>query len=195
MTVQTIADHTSSSSIIVSGEKDVIEFVGKHHFKVGDKVYYLNNEIEGVDAESFEIYESSPSLGWMEIFSHDDTNLYARGELIEGADWETFDSFPDTGWYYWDKDWIYSQHGERFEASDVETFELVFGHHYAKDKNNVYVLGEIIAGADPETFVYDGYGQCSYDAEKYFTSAFGESYPYYFVEVSYDLWKVNCPSE
>lgn len=93
---------------------------------------------------------------------------YYDGEVIEGADGDTFEIVPGGERFARDKDRIYYS-GEFIGAEiiDADSF-VVLGERYAKDKNFVYYLNEnieegsrlalleIIEKADPDTFVIAG---------------------------------------
>jgi len=167
---------------------NIPQFFGKHHFSVGDKVYYLNMEITGAELASFEVYKDNSKFVWMQKYSHDSNFLYRGSKLVEGADLETFDYWPQTTWYYRDKDHIISTEGEVIMNSDPDSFYLLDNNLYGKDKNNVYLYGEIVENADPETFE-ENHG-CAYDAEKYFMDVL-EGYFTKYEEVTLEEWETK----
>jgi len=186
-----VAD-TLAILIVPNPDNYNIEFMGKHHFKRGDKIYYLNNQVEGVDVKSFEVYMSDDSLSWLQKFSRDVDHVYVRGELIEGADPDTFTGNESGGWYYQDKNYVYNHEGDRLEGEkDSFVFNFLGINTYAKSDTHVYFHGYAIEGADPETFA--GKSRCYYDAYSYFLPD-PESWSYMpdYMEVSEEEWLEEC---
>lgn len=48
--------------------------------------------------------------------------------------------------------WHY--YGREIKGADLETFEVFKGSEFAKDNDQVYVSGYVVAGADPKTFTF-----------------------------------------
>lgn len=92
------------------------------------------------------------------IFRLDDRVFY-MGELLQGADANTFDliSFP----YSKDKDDVFYKNTV-LPNSDPRTFKIL-SSKYAKDKNNVYEEGQIIKGYSPDEFRPDAWGRYPVD--------------------------------
>lgn len=170
-----------------SGEP--IEFIGKHHFTVGEKVYYLNNEIEEVDVESFDVYLEGEHLNWMQVYSRDAENLYYRGEVVEDADPDTF-AETSSSWYYVDETSVYSGDGVRAEGSDSQTFDIM-NNYYARDENHVYLYGYLVENADVDSFHHIDY-RCSFDDDTYFLSAMSEDFRTHAFEATEEEWMEVC---
>jgi len=135
---------------------EVIEPAGRGYSKDFNNVYlaiasYTDLTIEKIsdsDPTTFEILEKTG-------FSKDKNNVYHIGQIIQNADPETFEFIGNR--YTQDKNYIFfSFSGESniVENADRDTFEELpeDNNIYAKDKNYVYYMGEILEGEDPETF-------------------------------------------
>ncbi len=181
---------------VPNAEHDEVEFVGKNHFKVGEKVYYMNTEMEGVDVESFGVYMEEDGMKWLQRFSYDSENVYTKGELIEGSDPETFSEAAGTSWYYKDKNYVYSSEGERLGNLETFSFYVDNTNYYATSDTGVYLYGKLVEGADPETFVYTrddcNYIDSGYDANGYFLEDPDTGYYSDLVEVTEEEWLEVC---
>lgn len=122
--------------------------------------------IFNIDRQTYEILDSTGE------YSRDKKNVYYRTEIFNGADPETFSLIKYQGRtiYTKDKNHIFNNanvfsditgdYSEFTKTVDLSTFQLL-DEKYAKDKNNVYGLkGEIIEGADSETFKLREKGYC-----------------------------------
>ncbi len=81
--------------------------------------------------------------------------VYYKGELIEGADPETFEDLDCTGSYAKDKQFVYHVR-HILVGADSKTFECLDGG-YGKDETTVYFFGGKVEDAVSETFEYIDY--------------------------------------
>jgi len=176
---------------IPNEDDDEVSFIGKHHIMVGDRVFYLNNEIKEVDADSFAVYMQGTSFSWLQIYSHDDEHVYVRGEAVEGADPDSFGQLS-SGWYYTDDQYLFSNDGDNLGSkAGLETYVDNI-NFFAKTDAGVFIYGNELPGADPETFEYDSMTKCGKDSEKYFLPADSEDYYPEWREVTEEEWGIVC---
>ncbi len=83
---------------------------------------------------------------YLESISKD--NIYYKGKIWNGADYQTFEIIYN--YYSKDKDHIFFEDKVVYGA-DLKTFEII-NDYYAKDKNSVYLSGEKVKNANPKTF-------------------------------------------
>lgn len=103
----------------------------------GKSVYFdCDKKITGADPESF------VRVG--NLIGKDENNVWFRDALIVGADSKTFKQIKEGGEYYEDKTNVYyvDDKVNILKVVDRPTFQ-VLTRQYAKDKNNVYMAGEI----------------------------------------------------
>lgn len=116
-------------------------------------------EINDVDLNSLEIIDEAVVKDANNVFYCRQNNRSPKGQIIEGADPETFEVlYSKHSIYAKDKNNVYYK-----GSSDSNTLTVLKGansasfqflnSNYSKDKNNVYHEGEIIENADPDTFV------------------------------------------
>ena len=126
----TIADYDSFEAIDMYYARDKVQ------------VYYCDTILPGADPSSF------IKIGY-ELY-RDTKSVYYRGKKV--CDYTA--SFKDFLYnYITDGCQVYYlgyKVAKVLEGADVSTFEIMDG--YAKDKNHVYLHGEIVEGADPKTF-------------------------------------------
>ena len=96
--------------------------------------------------------------------------------IADNADPENFTTgykiTPDAVYWY----------GKKMEEADVGSFELLhFG--FAKDKNNVFFEGNIVYGADPQSFVETPVGDVNYYVDK--NGFFGDDDGQHYLTVPY----------
>lgn len=130
-------------------KRKILKINGKYIF-IGDKVFYLNMEIENVDVGSFEILS--------ENISKDKNNIYYRYYKLGDIDSKNFKILDR--YHFTDGKYIFyiSQDELGFESFhiirdvDIKTYKII-DKFYSKDKNNVFYEDSIIEGADPKNFV------------------------------------------
>ncbi len=131
--------------------------LGGGYYSDGEKIHLILSEGESgshtiltdVNLETFEVLSTK-------AYAKDDKHVYYFGNLIEGANPQTFKlvgcaySKDDVRVYQWEK---------VLEGADPATFALLdtkfldeFGCTYTKDKNYVYKHGKILPGENPKTF-------------------------------------------
>lgn len=157
-------DDLGAVLIVPNPDNEEVEFVGKHHFKHGDKVYFLIKEIEDVDADSFGLFDDG-LFGIIQRYSRDENNVYYEGVVVEDADPETFTS-TDSSYYYMDKNYVFSNLGLKLEGIESDNYEVV-NWYAVLGEDLVYMFGNLVEGMDPDTFVYISI-DCIRDAENYY---------------------------
>lgn len=111
-------------------------------------VFYKNSKIIEADSDSF--------IELINEWAKDQESVYRRGKIMKGLNPDKTNVFQG-GWvvddnYGW---WFNSDYTGQFKelgVIDEDTFEVIASGAYAKDKNKVYLFGEEILGADPESF-------------------------------------------
>jgi len=129
-------------------------------FSTDNNNVYVNNQLlPGADPKTFH----SIGLGY---FS-DATHVWYQEigiMLLTGVDPKTVNTNYNCN-YITDKNGAYYDYEKftKLEGSDSATFQEIPKTCYAKDKNQVYHLNQIITGADPATFVVIGNQEYSKD--------------------------------
>lgn len=130
--------------------------------KKGNNIYY-HNKIDGsnkkinVDIDTFKIFDCIKDSCNKRAYAKDKNNIYDGDDLIEEADPITFKPLnlfyakDEYNVYYVNECKGYAEY-KKIEDADPETFEVLCGSIYAKDKNNVYLKGKIILNVDSKTF-------------------------------------------
>jgi hypothetical protein len=126
-------------------EDTFFDYPGFNYTNDDTSVYYDGNLVEGADAETFEV------LNGYDI-GKDKNGVYYRDEIFMEADFDTLEEV--NSWYYKDKDHVYYSFNtfQVIPGADPDTFKANEMDVFATDKNNVYRWGEILEGADPETY-------------------------------------------
>ncbi len=117
--------------------------------KMKNDVYFGPEKINA-DYNTFEVFtflHYSYYPGYT-LFAKDKNNIYYKGKVWNGADYETFEIIYN--YYVKDKDHIFFEDKIVYGA-DLKTFEII-NDYYAKDKNSVYLKGEKVKNANPKTF-------------------------------------------
>lgn len=141
-------------NVYVSGEKidgiaDSESFIllgDSRYAKDSYNVYYDMDKLKQADPTSFFIEQN--------CFAQDKAHLYYCGELIEGADLNTFEEMGDG--YYKDKDFVFYKYDygrsiRRITGSDSESFKFI-ENGYTRDRNQIYYQGVTLEGVDIESF-------------------------------------------
>lgn len=125
-----------------------------------NRVYYYTTVVKDADPESFIVLE--------EWYVKDKNHVYnARNnhEIYKDYDATTFYVLGNC--FVKDKDGVYYEHNfskevTKIENTDPDSFEILWGTHYMKDRNQVYfyqekdygeIIIKILEDADPNTFV------------------------------------------
>ncbi|MCK4635671.1 MAG: DKNYY domain-containing protein, partial [Candidatus Moranbacteria bacterium] len=139
---------------------EVIDSQYHHYAKDKDHVYYTGKIIDGADQDSFEVLNYN--------YSRDKKHIYFYGQILDkNFHSSTFKVFNYS--YIEDKNGIYFYNSmnldEKFkkvEEVDTETFEVIIGEYddfglgnerFARDRNNIYYIGEKKDYIDVSTFV------------------------------------------
>jgi len=126
------------------------------------RVYYYDRVIEGADPESFEKLEK-----WYVKDKNHVYNAHKNHKIYEKYDASTFVILGN--WFVKDKGGVYYEHNISAEAikiekSDSDSFEILWGSDYLKDKNRVYYYQKresgkltikVLEDVDPDTFVVE----------------------------------------
>ena len=168
--------------VIEGADPATFEFLGSDLYgyqKDKNRVYSQGTVIEGVDPATFEYFPCPRADLRCNYFKDKDAvyfdSVLGINELTE-YDPVTFMIYSEGMAYMRNKDKIYYEMGdwEEIVEADAATFEIIevaecvgksfdeypmnlftycaFGSPFAKDKNYVYEDGEIVEGANPETF-------------------------------------------
>ncbi len=117
--------------------------------KMKNDVYFgsdkINADFNTFEALTFLHYSYYPGYT---LFAKDKDNIYYKGKIWNGADYQTFEIIYN--YYSKDKDHIFFEDKVVYGA-DLKTFEVI-NDYYAKDKNSVYLSGEKVKNANPKTF-------------------------------------------
>ena len=127
-----------------------------------NRVYHYNRVIEGADPASFEKLEK-----WYVKDKNHVYNAHNSHQIYENYDASTFVILGN--WFVKDKGGVYYEHNISAEAikienADPDSFEILWGTNYLKDKNQVYYYQErgygeltikVLEDVDPSTFVVD----------------------------------------
>ncbi|MFA6304739.1 MAG: DKNYY domain-containing protein [Patescibacteria group bacterium] len=178
---------TTDNNLDYALDKNFIYLHDKKLFNVSTLTVY--EKCRFVKDQDF-VYFYSSTEGWQainnadvqsfrqtneECYMNDNSNLYKTmgGGMGEndvviaqpGVDFETFEVIKDNNGeateYAKDKNFNYFK-VQKIEGSDVNSFKI-FNYSLAKDNNNIYSYGKILAGADATSFekkqgVLKGYG-------------------------------------
>lgn len=183
-------DEEEAVLIVPNPDGEEAVFKGKHHFKVGDKVYYLYMEINGVDAESFEVYINDARFEWGQNFSRDKNNVYFKEVLVEAADPDTLTP-SISSWYYEDKNFVYNHKGGKLEDIDSQNYETAANGYAILGDDKVYMFGNLVEGMNPDTFEFQSIN-CINDSDSYFLEENINSGEYTYNEVSQEEWLEEC---
>jgi hypothetical protein len=150
-----------------------------HKELFGDKVYYAYDSINPItnalnvqaideaDAKTFNIFQQK---GWAKDAKH----VFYAGELKPDIDSATFEVLnPTSGGYARDKQHVYLDNGQVLANALPESFEIINeGHYpiYARDKQQVYFEGTVIADAQPDSFKILSHGYARDKQHIYFNS-------------------------
>ncbi len=132
--------------VTVMSNQEGYELLGDYYVKVGSNIYHENEIVTDADADSFVV------LGWGNrllcqlegSYAKDKNYAYYSGEIIEGADPETFERTPRVG-YMEDKNALYA-FGEKvrndFVLCSTDLADLPEGQAFWKDKLEFNIEGE-----------------------------------------------------
>ncbi|MFZ4596553.1 MAG: DKNYY domain-containing protein, partial [Verrucomicrobiaceae bacterium] len=142
------------TQIADSGTFQVIQSL---YAKDAKQVYFGSAVLAGADPVSFQGIGGESGE-----FAKDAKHVYCQGQVVEGGDAATFQLLQYR--YAKDSRRAYYCYDNRIPplalaGSDAKTFEVIgpssHGFGYAKDAEQVYSGPNVIAGADPATFVVD----------------------------------------
>lgn len=138
---------------VVSKVTGPIEELNRHYLRMGNRIIARGNQRGPQVLDFEEIVELRQVNEQLLVING---HAYARGELFapEGLDVASLEAFPESYWYGRDKDSLYhiAYRFFRIEA-DRKSFELMEGlTMYGRDASSVYFEGELLEGADRETF-------------------------------------------
>ena len=120
---------------ILAIENGVYNDTDNKNIKIKNHLVYLNDSIvEGADTATFEV------ISW--DWQRDKKYYYRFGKKIEGIDRTTF-QLLDYG-YAKDKKYVYYE-GKILKGADAPSFFHIEGTQDARDNNNCYRWGEIVA--------------------------------------------------
>jgi hypothetical protein len=115
----------------------------KEYGKDSKHVYYMGEIIEGADPSTFHILN--------QYYSVDKKYVFHKKEIISDKA-VSFSFLLKTDRYASDGDFVYFQGLKKFKA---RYYEFVPGtQDYLRTENGVYYYGDLIAKADPESFVF-----------------------------------------
>lgn len=134
-------------NIVDGADSNTFEIILDPYAKDKNNVYCNGAKIENVDISTIDIFEVGGDHDYSLI--RDKNNIYSCLELISNDP----DNFVYIGSiYYMDRYNVYTiMDFANIEGADSGTFE-VFADNYAKDKNRVYMGGQVIKNADPASY-------------------------------------------
>jgi len=131
-------------------------------------VYYCN--------EKFASFSVSDTVGIQTVFGFKwlkaDGRLFFEGEPYYDTSIDVGSLEYMTDGYLKDKSrayfgYMYKDVLTPIRGADIESFKPLGEHsHYAKDKSRIYYEGEVVEGANPQTFYYDRDKDYAYDGKK-----------------------------
>jgi hypothetical protein len=136
--------HAYYEGVIIDGA-DVETFgpIDDHYSVDIKKAYVSGFEIKGADGKSFSVIGGE--------WSKDKSEIYFSRDAVGVCDFPTFRIKSGFyGWWAEDAKCVYYR-GKQLPIKDRGTFEII-DEFYSKDKYQVYIAGNIIEGADSETF-------------------------------------------
>lgn len=136
-----------NTKITFDNETGVPNFRDVFYAKDWSWVYIGVKKIKEADLETFEVLNYD--------YAKDKNHVYRYEKIIEEADPSTFEFL--NGSYSKDENNVYEERstyfpGWKIKWADPSTFQVLEISTYAKDKNFVYWLGNVIEEADPLTF-------------------------------------------
>lgn len=141
-----------------------IEFFNQYFWRLEDKIYYINHELEGVDADSFDTYTKTEGLEEAGYFAFDKNNVYLFENKLN-LDPVTFKT--NYNWtYFKDQNGVYNKFGEKLDVN-VSDGDFEKSNSTLKDENKLYFEGELVEGIDVEKAKVVSY-KCITDGEKVF---------------------------
>lgn len=128
-------------------EADVLhKFANAMYARDKDSVFLEGRKIAGADPNTFQIIEA-----WR--YARDAKNVYFEGKRVENIDPAKFELIPMEG--LGERNYTDGTHlihwGKvvgKIDAASVKSL----GNSYVKDRSQVFYMGELIPGADPDTF-------------------------------------------
>ena len=131
---------------------DTVKYADPRTFSIIDNVYskdrnnvYVGSRsVNNVDLKTFEILDFGYSG-----YARDKNYVYRYGDIVEGADAETFKSL--NRYYIKDKNHVYTDYGKIIKDADADSFKIL-NKTFAKDKNHIFALNVIIKEADLNSF-------------------------------------------
>lgn len=171
-------DHIYHREIIVEGaDIDSFQLLSNEigYAKDHAKIFWLDwrsNWVLDVDFQTFKVDAINPK------WAKDQDDIFYEGKKVEGLDAKTFEVLGQK--YFKDISGIYFQTSQlafqSLDGVDMESFSIIdevdpakvdifnWGSDLSKDKHHVYYKGNIIEGADSETFKFlDKHGDFATD--------------------------------
>ncbi len=129
---------------VIKGNSENFQLIGdstSYYAKDDSTVYYFGKAILDSDPTSFKVLEYG--------YSHDKNYAYYNGEIIDGLKGEGFKVIKDA---YMGSDGVSLCNGnKKIENSDAPTFKVI-ECGYFKDKNQVYLNGQVLENIDSDSF-------------------------------------------
>lgn len=134
--------------IITASDSKTFQALADFYAKDDISAFYLNEKIKGADGKSFEVVNHGD-----EVYAKDNIDFYHNGTPLHVSDLKSF-KILGNGWAK-DKSYYYlsivSALTNKYPLADYESFDLLKAG-YAKDKFQVYYYGNVLKGADPNSF-------------------------------------------
>jgi serine/threonine protein kinase len=143
-------------------------------------VWYQRTEISGADAKSFRHLDQA--------FYRDANRIYWSSTPLAGADLDTFRTFGDDSPYGADRNSVW-RGDTKITGYDAATFEAIHQSVH-KDKNGVYVGGQLVPNADPKSF------RKVADLDTVNSALLADEHQYYiFLPLYGDIYRVTSTSD